>query len=111
MIERRGLIGVFLAAPFIVRTPGLLMPIKMQRIQLTGEAVAICGIMGVKDWNKVREISDERGGGKLVLSDSDFAFGMEKTKILFSRTVAEPALKGFLAEIASFQIYSDSEFV
>jgi hypothetical protein len=28
MLTRRGLVGVFLAAPVIIRTPGLLMPIK-----------------------------------------------------------------------------------
>ena len=31
LLSRRGLIGSLLAAPVIIRTPGLLMPIKPQR--------------------------------------------------------------------------------
>lgn len=50
MLTRRGLIGTLLAAPAIIRTPGLLMPVKAIQqgytsvIRLDPELVAFAGL-------------------------------------------------------------------
>lgn len=61
MIPRRGLLaglGALLAAPAIIRTPGLLMPVKPPPIVLTGVD------WGRGDWTAVAHMSSLGGGAR-----------------------------------------------
>jgi len=44
MMERRGLLKGLLAAPFICRSPGLLMPVRKVDFTLRGEGISILTI-------------------------------------------------------------------
>lgn len=106
MIERRGLIGGLaglLVTSAIIRTPGLLMPIKVQRLKMSYEAQAICRMLKI-DPSGVREMP-----GTLYLSASAYSQAANATGHLFSRTVAEPTMKGFLAGLYSYELILDAE--
>jgi len=44
MISRRGLLRALLAAPAIIRTPGLLMPVKIPSLLVTAEETYAIGL-------------------------------------------------------------------
>jgi hypothetical protein len=65
MIQRRGLLaglGALLAAPAIIRTPGLLMPVKPPLVVVTGVD------WGSGDWNAVAHMTSISGSARWEVS-------------------------------------------
>lgn len=96
-MNRRGLLVGLFMAPAIIRTPGLLMPIKplIMTAAMSEAGVAACRFMGI-DPARVRD-----DGRALYLRPHDYWLGASNLSKKFEHCTTESPLKGFVHTIAN----------